>query len=211
MKAATMDIQPSAWPDDAAVRALRQRWAFHRDQSDFDAMARCFHADAHARIAWYDGPVAGLIPLLQAGDAARRPPEHSKHWVGNAVVRIQDRRALLETDVQILMRETIDGQLFDYTGWCRFLDRVEQRDGRWAISHWSVIFDKDRLDPVLGAVPDWLRTTDLQGADAGFAFMRLRQQRKGRAVPPRTVIGGSAGERALRDQAEHWLHQGETA
>jgi len=116
-------------------------------------------------------------------------------------------RALLESDMAILIREYIDGQLFDYTGHCRFLDQVERRAGRWGILRWTAIFDKDRLDPAQGEAPAWLREVDLATPDAGLAFMRLRQRRKGRDVPASTVVGGSEAERQLRRDAWAWLEQ----
>ena len=39
---------------------------------------------------------------------------------------------MLETDVLILIREFIDGTLFDYTSYARFYDLFEKRDGRLA-------------------------------------------------------------------------------
>ena len=56
----------------------------------------------------------------------------------------------------ILIREFIDDSLFDYTGYARFYDLLEQRDGVWRIQEWNCIYDKDRLDPV---VPSWDAST----------------------------------------------------
>ena len=47
----------------------------------------------------------------------------------------------------------------------------------------------------------------LEGAEAGFAFMRFRLARRGRAAMP-VVIWGSADERSLRAEGERWLAQG---
>lgn len=197
----------SSADDDLAIRSLRQRWAFHRDQGDFTGMSGCFHPEATASISWFNGKVADLVPLLAASDAARKPGEHGKHGVGNCRVEQRGDRALLESDMAILIREYIDGQLFDYTGHCRFLDQVERRAGKWGILHWTAIFDKDRLDPAQGEAPAWLREVDLATPDAGLAFMRLRQRRKGRDVPASTVVGGSEAERQLRRDAWAWLER----
>ena len=65
---------------------------------------------------------------------------------------VRETRGVLETDVMILIREFIDGDLCDYTSQARFYDLLEKRDGVWRILEWSCIYDKDRLDPV---VPSW--------------------------------------------------------
>jgi hypothetical protein len=42
---------------------------------------------------------------------------------------IRGARAVLETDVLILIREFLDGTLFDYTSYARFYDLFEKRAG----------------------------------------------------------------------------------
>ncbi len=200
-----MTTQIDTLANELAIRRLRQQWAFSRDRGDFDAMAECFHPGARASISWFQGLVTDLIPMLAGADKARKPEEHSKHLLGNCLVTLNGDRALMETDVSILMREYIDGQLFDYTGHCRFYDQVERRDGKWAITLWTIIFDKDRLDPVQGAAPEWLRQVELEADTCNFAFMKLRQLRKGRQIPPDTIMGGSTAEHQLRQSYEAWL------
>lgn len=200
-----MTGQPDRLADELAIRRLRQQWAFSRDRGDFDAMGECFHPGARASISWFQGLIVDLIPMLVGSDKARKPEEHSKHLIGNCLVTINGDRALMETDVSILMREYVDGQLFDYTGYCRFYDRVERRDGQWAITLWTIIFDKDRLDPVQGIAPDWLRQVEWEPNTSNFTFMKLRQLKKGRQVPADTIMGNSDAESRLRHSSEAWL------
>lgn len=202
-----MPIHQTDTNSEIEIRRLRQTWAFSRDAGDFDTMSKCFHPDAEASISWFKGAVRDLTPLLIASDKARKPTEHSKHWLGNCLVHINGDRAVMETDVTIMMREYIHDQLFDYSGYCRFYDQVERRNGRWAISLWTAIFDKDRLDPVQGVAPDWLTDIKLETGTSGFAFMQMRQIKKGRQIPADTVMGNSEAERALRRRYEAWLSQ----
>jgi SnoaL-like domain len=141
---------------------------------------------------------------------ARKTEERSKHWLGNARTTIWDSRAVLETDFMILTRDFIDGHLFDYTSWGRFLDQIEKRDGVWRILRWSTIYDKDRLDPVIpGAVPAaYFDSVRLEGHGSGFAFMQFRQDKHGRAAPPGLVFGHTEAERRLRDDVSRWLTAG---
>jgi hypothetical protein len=137
----------------------------------------------------------------------RKPEEHRKHWLGNMRTEIAGTRAVLETDVLVLIREYIEQDLFDYTSYARFYDLLEKRDGVWRILEWSCIYDKDRLDavdPATDASALYAQAV-LDGADSGFAFMKLRQGKRGRTVPESVVIRDTEGERKLRRRGDDWL------
>ena len=48
----------------------------------------------------------------------------------------------------------------------------------------------------------------LSGSEAGFAYMRFRQIKKGRTVPTGIVIARSPAEDALRREGRAWLAGG---
>ena len=193
--------------DDLAVRRVRQVWAFSRDHGEWDAMRACFHPDATVLVSWYDGTAAHFVERTVAMSSERRPEERSKHWFGNMRTRVNGDRALLETDALVLGRDFLDGYLFDFTIYGRMYDRIERRDGAWKILRMVFIYDKDRLDPVVpGSVPvSYFAAMPVSGQDSGVAFMRFRQTKKGRTVPPNIIIGGSAGETRLKQEAGAWL------
>lgn len=193
--------------DRMAICEVRRIWAFSLDLGEWDRLQGCFHPDARVTVSWYRGPVAGFIERSKAMASAREPEEHRKHWLGNMRVEINGARALLETDVAILIREFIDASLFDYTCHARFYDRFEKRAGIWRILEWNCIYDKDRLDPVLPGrdAASVAARAALEGPQSGFAFMRLRQAKRGRTVPDEVAIGGTDGERELRRRGEAWL------
>jgi hypothetical protein len=120
---------------------------------------------------------------------------------------IRGARAVLETDVLVLIREFIDGSLFDYTSYARFYDLFEKRAGAWRIAEWNCIYDKDRLDPVAPAedAVSVQAQAVLEGAESGFAFMKLRQSKRGRTIPESVVIRDTEGERNLRRRGASWL------
>lgn len=193
--------------DEADICRVRRLWGWGRDQGDWALVESCFNPGATVTVSWYAGPVAGFIERSKVLTANRKPEERSKHWFGNQRVIARGARATLETDVQILTRDRIDGHLFDYTSWGRFFDLFENQGGGWRISRWSTIYDKDRLDPVVpGSMPpSFFDGVALEGAASGFAYMAFRQAKIGRSVPPGIVIGGSADERALKADGEAWL------
>ena len=193
--------------DEYAVQRVRRLWAYSRDHGDWEGLVACFHPDATVKISWYEGSALGFVERSKQAAAARKPDERSAHWLGNFRATVNGNRALLESDVQILSRDYLDGILFDCTCYGRFFDLIERREDTWRIARWTCIYDKDRLDPVVpGAAPDsFFAGLDLSGPDNGCAFMRLRQKKKGRTVPQGLIMGGSAAEHALKREGEAWL------
>ena len=186
---------------------VRQVWAFSLDLGEWDTLQSCFHPDATVTLSWYSGPVGGFIARSKDIVTGRKPEEHRKHWLGNMRTEINGTRAVLETDVLLLIREFIDGALFDYTAYARFYDLFEQRDGVWRIFEWNCIYDKDRLDPV---VPAWdasavYAQAVLEGPESGFAFMKLRQSKRDRTIPETVVIRDTEAERDIRRRGRSWL------
>ena len=101
--------------DQMQICEVRRVWAFSLDLGEWDTLQACFHPDAKVTVSWYSGPIGGFIERSKTLVAARKPEEHRKHWLGNMRTMINGTRAVLETDVQILIREFIDGDLCDYT------------------------------------------------------------------------------------------------
>src|SRR5262249_46162641 len=115
--------------------------------------------------------------------------------------------AVMETDVLLFARDEIDGHLFDYTAWMRFHDRAERRNGIWKIAKWVAIYDRDRMDPVVpGSVPaSFFAGVDFSGGHDAVAFMKLRQAKLGRKMPPNLCLGGSPAEAELKADGARWL------
>ena len=193
--------------EEMRIRKVRQAWAFGRDLGEWDTLASVFHPEATVTVSWYSGPASGFIARSRESKAAMKPEERNKHWLGNMRVQLAGERATMETDAQVMVRETIDGHLVDYTSWMRFFDLMVKHEGRWKIFRMSCIYDKDRLDPVVpGAVPaSFFQAVPVSGPESGFAYMRFRQGKRGRSVPEGIVIGGSSGEERLREEGARWL------
>jgi hypothetical protein len=193
--------------DQMQICDVRRRWAFNLDLGEWDKLQSCFHSDASVTVSWYSGSASSFIERSKAMVGGRKPEEHRKHWLGNMRSEVVGTRAVLETDVLILIRELIEQDLFDYTSYARFYDLFEKRDGVWRILEWRCIYDKDRLDPVDPAkdASALYAQAALEGPDSGFAFMKLRQGKRGRTIPESVVIRDSDGERKLRRRGDDWL------
>jgi hypothetical protein len=193
--------------EERAVCRVLNVWAYSRDQGDWDALRDCFHDDATITVSWYSGPAAGFVERSMAMGKERRPEERSKHLLGNMRATVAGSRAVLEADTVITVREFIDGHLFDFASHARFFHLLEKRQGVWRIYKADCIYEKDRLDPVIpGSVPaSFYNQVDLSGNTSGFAFMRFRQTKKGRAIPAGLPLAGSTEEAKLREAAMRWL------
>ncbi len=154
--------------DEYEMARVRRVWAFSRDHSDWDTLETCFHPEATVVVSWYEGSAKGFIERSKEAAKHRKPEERSAHSLGNFRAAARRNRGVLETDVQILNRDYLDGHLFDCTCYGRFYDFMEKRDGVWRIARWTCIYDKDRLDPVHAAV------------GAGVVLPGARLQRSGK-------------------------------
>ena len=192
--------------EERAVCRVLQVWAYSRDSGDWDALRNCFHPDGTITVSWYSGPASGFVERSMAMGRERRLEERSKHLLGNMRADVNGNRAILEADTVITVREFIDSHLFDFASHARFFHLVEKRNGAWRILQANCIYEKDRLDPVIpGSVPaSFFDQVKVAGPDNGFAFMRFRQTKKGRTIPP-VPLAGSAEEAALRAEARRWL------
>jgi hypothetical protein len=192
------------------IERVRRRWVFCRDRGDWDGLSACFHPDATVSISWYCGSASGFIELARRAAAEKKPEERSQHWLGNCHAEVRGNRAILESDVQILTRDLLDGHLFDCTSFGRFFDLFEKREGAWRIAKWTAVYDKDRLDPVLPEAisPAFFVGLDRSGGITNGAFMQLRVRKKGRTVPAGMVLAGSEAEAQVKREGEHWLGGG---
>jgi hypothetical protein len=159
-------------------------------------------------VLWYSGPVAGFLERTIEGAASRSGGESSKHWFGNARAWVKGDRALLETDAMVMIRNRVEGILFDSTLYIRLFDRLERRQGPWKILRMDAIYDKDRLDPVIpsSVPPGFFAGVDVTGPDSALALMRWRLAKRGGEIPADLPLGGGENEKKLRAEAEAWLN-----
>lgn len=119
------------------------------DRCDAAQLAAVFTPDA--RIDYGDGakPVAQAIPALMAGLGAMRLTQHN---ISNTVMRIDGERARAETNcVALHLIPAPEGEVELVVGG-RYLDRLEQREGRWLIAERLYVMDWNRTTPATMAL-----------------------------------------------------------
>jgi hypothetical protein len=190
--------------DKIACAELVQRWGFARDQGRWDDLAAIFHPGGEIAVSWFRGPypdfVAHCAKNFGRGSSA-------KHLLWPARIALNGNRATAETNVAILVRQTIDGVEVDLTSNGRFLDRIERRDGGWRIVERATVYEKDRLDPVepSAAFDAMMAKSGATKYPAPYRYMAYRVHAAGRALAEPVHYDGRAETEALKSRYAEWL------
>jgi SnoaL-like protein len=188
--------------DQLAIAALMQGWALARDTGDWERLRATAHPDASMTTTWFDGAFGDFVETCRTswGKGSR-----SQHFLGGTTAEIRGGRALAQTRMSINLRSRLDGVEVDAVCLGRFFDRVEKRDGAWRIARRSVIYEKDRIDPVDPQATLSLDAELLGRFPDGYRHLAYLQTRNGANVNPNLpTAGGEALERLLRE-ARAWL------
>lgn len=144
--------------DRIAIQECLYRYARAVDRLDYDGIAACYFDDATDTHGSYVGPVAGLVD-----DIRRRHHtiDAAQHFVTNVLIDFDgDDRAFVESYcLAYLRQQPVDGtpSQSEAITRCRYVDRFERRDGRWAIADRVVVFDESLSVEVVDARrDDWV-------------------------------------------------------
>jgi SnoaL-like domain len=187
-----------------ACAELIQSWGFHRDQGNWPELLATFVPDGQISVSWFSGDFPEFVDRCrQSFEAGQR----SKHQIFPSLVRVAGARALAETNIVILVRQKIAGTLADLTSCARFLDRLEQGNGRWRIVERTAIYERDRLDPVEPSENfDRLFTaSDLSVYPEAYRYMAARLAAAGRTLAPVVYRDGSPQTTQLYLRCQAWL------
>jgi SnoaL-like domain len=196
--------------DEHQIASLLIRWGHARDSDDWETLAGCFHDDATIHISWISGPAKDFIAGSRAMAAARKPGDHTKHFISGPWIRINRGRAFSRCHANLYIRAVMDGHEFDLQSWLRFFDLLEKRDNVWRIVKRTAVYEKDRLDPVdpRGVPQDFFTGMELSAFPPSAKFLCYRQLRSGRSPSTDIVSVYSDEERALKEEGERWLENG---
>lgn len=190
--------------DAERIRALIQDWGFARDQGHWDDLLAIFHSGGEIAVSWFRGPYPDFV-----GHCRRNYGRGSeaKHLLWPARVRLNGARATAETNVAILVRQTIEAVAVDLTSYGRFLDRIERRGGDWRIVERATVYEKDRLDPVepSAAFDALLAKSDAAKYPAPYRYMAYRVHAAGRTLAEPVHYDGRAETGALKARYAEWL------
>ena len=194
--------------DEHEIDQVLSAWAFARDCGDWDILSNCYQPDAEMNISWFSGAASDFVERSKGMLADFKPGEHGKHQIGRGRIRVNGNRATSECHVELLRRVIGDPFDFDAITWGRFLDLFEKReDGVWRIQRRTMVYEKDRLDPVNPAdVQDgFFENMDLSAYPPACQILCFRLGLVGRAPMDNIVQAGSDAEAQLKQEAEEWL------
>lgn len=183
---------------------LIQSWGLYRDQGKWPHLLATFVPEGRIAISWFSGSFAEFVDRCRKSfDAGQR----SKHHIFPSVVRVAGTRTVAETNIVIHVRQKIDGVPVDMTSHARFLDRLQRRDGRWAIVERTAIYERDRLDPVepSEAFDKLFTATDLSVYPEAYRYMAARLVAAGRELAPVVYRDGTPDTDKLYARYNAWL------
>ena len=190
--------------DKIACAELIQAWGFARDQGRWDDLLATFHPGGEIHVSWFRGAFPDFVDRCRQnyGGGSR-----AKHLLWPARVTGNGERATTETNIAILVRQTIDGVEIDMTSYSRFLDRLERRAGVWRMVERVCVYEQDRLDAV---EPSAAFARMMEGADAGkfpapYRYMGYRVVAAGRALAEPVHYDGRVETEALKARYADWL------
>ena len=116
------------------------------DRMDFDLLKSIFHPDAHTNFgAFVNGPVQEYLEYVASPDGLPGL-ERTMHQLGNVNYEIEGDVAHAESYVTAYHEGPADHPWCQgfVVIWARYIDRLEKRDGRWAISARTCVFEFGR-------------------------------------------------------------------
>jgi hypothetical protein len=193
-----------SFDDKLACAEVIQRWGLCRDQGRWPQLLETFTPDGEISVSWFSGPFVQFVERSRAGYQAG---QRSKHHLLPSVVRVAGERAIAETSIVIYVRQDIGGVPVDMTSHARFLDRMERRDGRWAVRQRCAIYERDRLDPVepSEAFDQLFRGSDFGRFPPQYRYMAARLTAVGRALAPVVYRDGEGETAELYARYDTWL------
>src|SRR5258706_852277 len=188
--------------DQLAISALMQIWALARDTGDWDKLRATAHPGAAMTTTWFDGTFDAFVASCEAsfGKGSR-----SQHFLGGTIAEIKGDRAIAQTRMSINVRSRLDGVEVDAVCVGRFFDRVEMREGAWRIAKRSVIYEKDRIDPVDPGARISLDPALLGRFPEGYRHLAYLQTKNGAHVNPNLPTARGEALEKLVAEAKAWL------
>ncbi len=120
------------------------------DRRDLDLALSCYHEGATEEHEGFTGSVETFLrerSLTSPNSTA--PVTTLWHFISNVLIELRGTKAAVESyHIAVVEARPADGEATRSIIGGRYLDDFESRDGRWAITHRSVVFDWSRVEPL---------------------------------------------------------------
>lgn len=122
----------------AEIRDALYRYCRGVDRANFELFLSAFHPGAHEDHGGYHGPVEDFARLTT--ERVGLGTIGIQHFLGNMLIEFEPDHARVETYFQAFYRDRNAPEMFVSVGG-RYLDRFEQRTGKWLIAKRFVVND----------------------------------------------------------------------
>ena len=192
--------------DEARIRSLVENWVVWRDAGAWERFRTVWHDDGRMMATWFQGSCDDFIRVSREGFERG---VRILHFLGGISVDIAGNRAVSQAKMTITQRAEVERSECDVVCTGRFVDFLEQRDGRWGIVLRQPIYEQDRLSPVDPSERLKLDQALLRSFPVGYRHLAYLQTRLGFAVKP--DMPGLTGPEveALYASGRRWLDGGE--
>jgi hypothetical protein len=189
--------------DKARIRELLENWVLWSDGGFWDAFSTLWHEEADMSSTWC---VASAREFIQARKAGWERGVSILHSLGGSTIDVKRERAVAMTKMTISQRGEVHGVLCDVLCYGRFYDFLSRVDGVWKLNRRRVIYEKDRMDPVVPGETLQLDPELLQQYQDGYRYLAYLQTQLGYRIsgPDRPGMRGDAVEKLYR-QGRGWL------
>ncbi len=133
-------VETNAFLARQAIEAALARHSRGVDRADANMLGSAYHADATVDYGAFKGPAADFVAFLAD---AQKTAGASHHRTAPPSIRIVDKRAVSESYVIAYIED--DGIQRTVLG--RYLDRWEERDGDWRLTHRTYSLERNRNLP----------------------------------------------------------------
>ena len=165
--------------DRIAITQVVQDWALARDTGRWERLRSAFTADGTMQATWFAGKADEFV--RRSMEAVKRGAR-AQHFMGVTSIELNGDRAIAESRMILLLRGPVHGVEVDVTCYGRFYDFFVRDAGHWRIRTRSVIYEKDRLDPVDPAASVKLDAAQLARYPEGYRHVAYLQASAGMSV-----------------------------
>ena len=188
--------------DETTIRALIETWAVARDSADWERLASVWHEGGTMRATWFEGTGSDFI---ERSRMAWAKGVNVTHALGGSMVDVAGDRALAQTRMSITQRTSLAGQEVDVICVGRFVDFFSRRDRRWGLDARKLVYENDRIVPVVPGGPLDLDADLLARFPPGYRHLAYVQTRAGMEVAQGLPGRRGPATDALMAEARAWL------
>lgn len=192
--------------DEFEIRRLIENWVIWRDSGDFDRFATLWHPKGQMIATWSQ---SSALEFTKRAKAHFEAGSKALHLLGGSSIDVAGTRAIAQTKVSIMVRGRVHDVEVDVTCFGRFVDFLEELDGRWLLCLRTVIYELDQMIPTEPGRRIELDRELLEAFPEGYRHMAYMQRQAGMEV--KADLPGIRGPEleARMAQTRAWL-AGET-